>query len=175
MVFSKENQVIVTCNCGCKEGYIFTNKYGLIWVDTISSNFYTKQNSLYYKLKEKLERVLVLSKRKSVFLGEIILKEDEVKELLSLLKKLASEIDETEFDEDLQEYSKKKKSTLYLKNITDEFSEENEYTLEFKTPMTLKDILTSREYRSYDSDFTKEEILLFIKRAERLINKHQAK
>ena len=167
MVFSKGNQVIVTCNCDCKEGYVFTNKYGLIWVDTISSNFYSKQSSLYFNLKGKLEKIETLCKRKPIFIEDIVVKESELKELLVQLKKLSSEM-----DENLRLYSKEKKSVLYLKNITHDLNGEDEYILEFKTSMTLRDILTGKEYRSYDSNFTKEEILLFIKRAERLLKKY---
>lgn len=185
MVFKKDNEIIVTCNCGCEEGFYIKKNDNLIWISSISSNFYTNQNDLKYIMKEKYSKLKKLYHNKNIYVGEIILKEKELKELLILLKALALDFSEVNSEDlvsnsfsDLIEakpedkvLASEPKSKLHITSIPSDFSEEKEYSLEFKTSINVSDVLKNKEYQSYDSIFTIKEILTFIKNAEKFIEK----
>ena len=167
MIFSKENQIIITCNCGCQKGYTFINEFGCIWVTVTESNFYTKQNNFIQKIEEKTKNIIKLLNGRRIFLSEIIINEQELKELLELLKDIAPKINDEELDD--EDRKNKNKSKIVLRDITDVYDSQREFTIRLITPITLKDILLNKEFRSYDTYLTKKETEKLIKRIEYLL------
>ena len=43
MVLKGNNEIIVTCSCGCGNAISFKKDFDLIWVATLSSDFYVRQ------------------------------------------------------------------------------------------------------------------------------------
>jgi hypothetical protein len=94
MVFTnkKEDELIVTCKCGCGEGLhwqagTWDDEGEEYYISLVESSWYDKQDS---RLKSYIKRLWKALRGKEYHFTELILKKDDVEEFAMFLGKLTS-------------------------------------------------------------------------------------
>lgn len=180
MVLKGGNEVIVTCNCGCGESIYFKNDFNLIWVSTLSSDFYVRQLPFTTGIRHLYRDLENRHRNKGrLFISEVILKEQELLDMIPAIEDLISSLDDSKLDEgDRLTIEEKDKSTLHMTNLElDDYGaspEWREYSLELESHLSLKDILL-HNHRQYDACYSREEMEVFLKKARRMLKKEYDK
>ena len=176
MVLRGGNEVIVTCNCGCDTSIDFKKNFNLIWVSTLSGDFYNKQAPLFGGLKEIYRNLKNRHKNKGrKFLSEVCMTEQEIIDMVYALEDLIEDMDDSKLEEgDLLDLQRTDRSTLHMTDLKlDEdglFPKYREYTLELESHSSLKDIIF-HGHRQYDESYSRAEMELFIKKVRRLLRR----
>lgn len=157
MLYKKNNNLIIMCNCGCDSGLSFKILQNQIFISSIQSNFYSKQKSHTEKVKHILKRFF----HKKIYLVDIILDKNEKKELIKNLYELYDSIIDS--DEVEENYSLLK--AYKIKNETDY----DNFGLYIQSKQNILDILRNKEYRAYDIVYNKKEFFIFIKTLENFL------
>lgn len=167
-----KEKFIVTCNCGCGNSYIFRSNFDLIWIEGLISLFYSKQEKTFYKFKDKIKYIHKINKNKPIYLNEICLSEEDLKEFLENFKHIVETLPNEETEYVLESKNEKFKTKLHLSCSKLMFSNESLiFTLGLKSNLSIFDIIFNKEFRQYDTTITKNEAIIFIKKAEKFINK----
>ena len=174
-----KNYFTIMCNCGCGNGYCFKNDFDVIWIEALNSCFSSKQEAIGSKYLEKVKHIQRILKGKNIYLNEICLNEEELKEFLKHLEKLISTLPDEDTQDVLEAKQDAKRATLNISCIEYSASQKKmlwdvdtlTFSLSLKSKLTIKDVLTNKEYRQYDTTITKKECVIFIRKARKYLDK----
>lgn len=163
MVYSNDNGLIVTCNCGCGTSMNFNLSYGIIYVDALESTFSTAQSKMRYRIVDKCKLMWTKFQNKPIYKHGIILTEEEFRDFLDALKKIVSNMEDAD-EADLNNCSDEEKSAIHVTKmyITDEITE---YAIDLRIRLNAKNLLL-KEHRAYETYFTKNQLEKFISNIE---------
>jgi hypothetical protein len=86
-----KKQINLKCSCGCKMLSIEKNKYGEMFFEIYSNDFYTKQEGIFSKLKQKLKLMYIVLLGKEHSLLDIYIEKEQSEEVIAELKKFVEE------------------------------------------------------------------------------------
>lgn len=173
MVLKEKNKVILSCNCcnniGCGNLIIFTQAHDRIWISCNVSEFHIKQFDFKYFLEKKLERIKRSLKNKYNYFGEVILSEEELKDFLQYLKKITLEIKEED------EYKEKTKLNITKERQVIKNNEYIDFIVNLKGKISLLEILKNKEYKYYETSYSKKEMLKYIEKLEKQLTTNKGR
>lgn len=159
----KENSILITCNCGCGNSFKFSILDSVLYIDALASIFSAKQDRIKDRIKEKYNFIKKKIQKKPIYQDGIILDEDEFKEFLDKLKIIVDTMGEDKQDASICQDEEKSAIHVIKMNIANEHIL---YDIDLRIRLNTKNLML-HQHRAYETYFSKEQMLNFIKNMEK--------
>lgn len=141
-----DSKFMMSCICGCGSALCANELDGIIYLDFLSSDFYTNQNIINFPLK------LLFNKNR--YIKDIVLTENELVKFRDYLKSVKSS------QENTKNYSR----------IIIQPDESGLFFLFVKSNLTTKEILSGKYHRAYEIALNKRDKYRLIAQINRALN-----
>lgn len=86
----KKNEFFIQCNCGCHNGLIFTweDDVESLWINVVESKWYSEQQGVLKRIKEKLRRLWFVLRGKEYSLFEMVVEDNKLEEFKEFVASL---------------------------------------------------------------------------------------
>ena len=166
-IYDKEREhdsLVILCTCGCDNGFIFRKLEDGLFISTINSDFYSRQENTMNKTTKLLKEMSIVLKNKRPVIKDICVNKKDVEILLEFLEEAKEYI-----NEQYEEFNNK--NTSCIKIGKDEFEEVDEdfYYISLISTKKIKEILL-HGHRRFDLTLNKNEIERLIKNCKKILN-----
>ena len=157
-----KDRYFILCDCGCGEGFVFDFLEDTIYVNPITSKFYSKQSTLKDTIRDYYSEVkFALNNKRSILMDVQMTKEDAVN-LLNFLEKYYDRLlDFEEWDKSyatVHPYKQKIKgcNPLYFISLV-------------SRKKNVLSVFQMKEYKKYEVILTKKDVERIIKKLEQIV------
>ena len=159
-----KDKLIITCDCGCSDGFEFSLFDDEIYVTSISSDFYSYQRTLFEKIDKKYKEYFLARNKKVNVIKEAITTKNDIEKLLEFLNK---HLDKLVDEED----SYSNYASIYItKDTLEDIPDYISYAIELRVKnKSFKDIFFTKTHRKMDLVIQRKDAKRIIKLCEKVL------